>query len=67
MNDKREHLLKGNIVSLLFELTVPGIIGMLVISLYVFVDAIFVGRSVSARRRCFRAQSADRTKRQSTR
>ena len=44
MNDKREHLLKGNIVSLLFELTVPGIIGMLVISLYVFVDAIFVGR-----------------------
>ncbi|MGP1459553.1 MAG: MATE family efflux transporter [Treponema sp.] len=44
MNDKREHLLKGKIASLMFELTVPGIIGMLVISLYVFVDAIFVGR-----------------------
>jgi len=31
---------------LMFELTVPGIIGMLVISLYVFVDAVFVGRYV---------------------
>ena len=46
MSDKREHLIKGNILPLMFELTVPGIIGMLVISLYVFVDAVFVGRYV---------------------
>ncbi len=46
MSDKREHLIKGGILPLMFELTVPGIIGMLVISLYVFVDAVFVGRYV---------------------
>ena len=46
MNDKREHLIKGKILPLMFELTVPGIIGMLVISLYVLVDAIFVGQYV---------------------
>ena len=46
MHDKREHLIKGKILPLMFELTVPGIIGMLVISLYVLVDAIFVGQYV---------------------
>ncbi len=33
---------------LMLQLSVPGIIGMLVISLYSFVDAIFVGRFVGA-------------------
>lgn len=48
MTDKREHLISGNMFKLMFELSIPGIIGMFVISLYSFVDAIFVGRYVSS-------------------
>ena len=48
MADKRESLIKDNIFKLMLQLSVPGIIGMLVISLYSFVDAIFVGRFVGA-------------------
>lgn len=44
MQDKREHLITGNMFKLMMELSIPGIVGMLVISLYSFVDAIFVGR-----------------------
>jgi len=46
MKDKREHLISDNMLKLMLELSIPGIIGMLVISLYNFVDAIFVGRYV---------------------
>ncbi|PID51902.1 MAG: MATE family efflux transporter [Candidatus Moraniibacteriota bacterium] len=46
MKDKREKLISGNIFSLMMELTLPAIVGMLVISLYSFVDAIFVGKFV---------------------
>ncbi len=46
MKDKREKLLSDNIFSLMIKLTLPAIVGMLVISLYNFVDAIFVGKFV---------------------
>lgn len=46
MTDKREELVTGNIFKLMLKLGIPGIIGMLVISLYSFVDAMFVGRYV---------------------
>ena len=46
MKDKREHLISDNMLKLMLELSIPGIIGMLVSSLYNFVDAIFVGRYV---------------------
>ena len=46
MTDKREELVSGNIFKLMLQLGIPGIIGMLVISLYSFVDAVFVGRYV---------------------
>lgn len=42
--DKREELITGNSFKLMLKLGIPGIIGMLVISLYSFVDAVFVGR-----------------------
>ena len=46
MSDKREALISGNICSLMMKLSIPGIVGMLVISFYSFVDGIFVGRYV---------------------
>ena len=48
MIDKREHLISGNIFKLMLELSIPGIIRMFVISLYSFVDAIFVGKYVGS-------------------
>lgn len=48
MIDKREHLISDNIFKLMLELSIPGIIGMFVISLYSFVDAIFVGKYVGS-------------------
>ncbi|UTC64477.1 MATE family efflux transporter [Treponema sp. OMZ 788] len=48
MTDKREYLISGNMFKLMMELSIPGIIGMFVISLYSFVDAIFVGRYVGS-------------------
>lgn len=44
MKDKREELVSGGIVPVMFKLGIPGIIGMFIISLYSFVDAAFVGR-----------------------
>lgn len=46
MTDKREALVTGNMFSLMLKLGIPGIVGMLVISLYSFVDAAFVGQYV---------------------
>jgi len=46
MTDKREELVSGSIFKLMLQLGIPGIIGMLVISLYSFVDAMFVGQYV---------------------
>ncbi len=44
MSDKRDELITGNIFPLMLKLGIPGIIGMLIISLYSFVDAAFVGQ-----------------------
>ncbi len=42
----RDHLLNGRIDSLFFKLSIPAILGMLVIGLYQFVDGIFIGQWV---------------------
>ena len=41
-----EKLLTGNIVSTMISLSLPAIIGMVVIGLYNFMDAVFVGQMV---------------------
>ncbi|KNF09041.1 multidrug export protein MepA [Gottschalkia purinilytica] len=46
MNKNREELINGNMFKLLLKLSIPGIIGMLVIGLYNLCDAIFVGKLV---------------------
>lgn len=46
MNKNREELINGNMFKLLLKLSVPGVIGMLVIGLYSLCDAIFVGKLV---------------------
>ncbi|MBU5484077.1 MATE family efflux transporter [Clostridium sp. MSJ-11] len=46
MNKNREELINGNMFTLLLKLSIPGIIGMLVIGLYSLCDAIFVGKLV---------------------
>ncbi|MHB9944945.1 MATE family efflux transporter [Clostridium botulinum] len=46
MNKNREELINGNMFTLLLKLSIPGIIGMLVIGLYNLCDAIFVGKLV---------------------
>lgn len=43
---EREKLLSSDLKSLFFKLSIPGMIGMIVIGLYNFVDAIFVGQLV---------------------
>ncbi|MCT4663203.1 MAG: MATE family efflux transporter [Tissierellales bacterium] len=43
---EREKLLTSDLKSLFFKLSIPGMIGMVVIGLYNFVDAIFVGQLV---------------------
>jgi len=45
-NDTRENLLSGNIFKTMLSLSVPAILGMVVIGLYNFMDAVFVGRMV---------------------
>ncbi len=47
VDKKRESLIHDNIVKLMFKLSIPAIVGMLVIGLYSFVDAIFVGQWVN--------------------
>ncbi|QZY56123.1 MATE family efflux transporter [Crassaminicella profunda] len=49
MDEKREELLNDSIFKLMIKLSIPAIIGMFVIGLYSFVDAIFVGRWVGAK------------------
>ncbi|MCT4632213.1 MAG: MATE family efflux transporter [Firmicutes bacterium] len=44
--DNRNELLEDSMGSLFMKLAVPGIVGMLIIGLYNFVDAIFVGQLV---------------------
>ncbi len=47
VNQKKEALLNDSIVKLMFKLSLPAIVGMFVIGLYSFVDAIFVGQWVN--------------------
>jgi putative MATE family efflux protein len=49
MNDKnnvKNELLTGNIVQTMLSLSIPAILGMVVIGLYNFMDAVFVGNMV---------------------
>ncbi|PHU39118.1 MATE family efflux transporter [Pseudobutyrivibrio ruminis] len=46
--DTREMLVSGNIVSTMLTLSIPAILGMVVIGLYNFMDAVFVGQMVNA-------------------
>ncbi len=47
VDQKKEALLNDSIVKLMFKLSLPAIVGMFVIGLYSFVDAIFVGQWVN--------------------
>ncbi len=47
VDNQKEKLLNDNIVKLMFKLSLPAIVGMFVIGLYSFVDAIFVGQWVN--------------------
>ena len=44
--DTRDKLLNGNVFRTMLSLSVPAILGMVVIGLYNFMDAVFVGRMV---------------------
>ena len=44
--DSRSQLLNGNVFNTMLSLSVPAILGMVVIGLYNFMDAVFVGRMV---------------------
>ena len=48
MNEMRTELLEQNPWKLMFKLCIPSIVGMLVIGLYSFMDAIFVGQMVGS-------------------
>ncbi len=45
-NDAKDNLLYGNVFKTMLSLSVPAILGMVVIGLYNFMDAVFVGRMV---------------------
>ncbi len=45
-NDIKDNLLYGNVFKTMISLSVPAILGMVVIGLYNFMDAVFVGRMV---------------------
>ncbi len=45
-DNARENLVSGDIVKTMLSLSVPAILGMVVIGLYNFMDAVFVGRLV---------------------
>ncbi len=47
VDKKKDSLLHDSIVKLMFKLSLPAIVGMFVIGLYSFVDAIFVGQWVN--------------------
>ena len=42
----RDNLVSGNIVKTMLSLSIPAILGMVVIGLYNFMDAVFVGKMV---------------------
>lgn len=44
--DSRSNLLEGNIFKTMLSLSIPAILGMVIIGLYNFMDAVFVGRMV---------------------
>ena len=46
MNNMREELLTKEPVALMIKLCVPAVLGMLVIGLYSFVDAIYAGQMI---------------------
>ena len=46
--DTRTKLLTQNPVSLMFELSIPAILGMVVVGLYHFMDSVFVGQMVGS-------------------
>ena len=48
MESQRKLILSGNLKTLLFRFSLPGIIGMVISALYNFVDTIFVGRGVGS-------------------
>jgi putative MATE family efflux protein len=48
MSETRKELLEKSLVKLMFKLSIPAIIGMLVIGLYSFMDAVYVGQLISA-------------------
>lgn len=48
MPDKRQMILHDNLWQLMIKLSLPGIVSMLVMTLNSFVDALYVGRFVSA-------------------
>jgi putative MATE family efflux protein len=45
-DESRDNLLYGNVFKTMLSLSVPAILGMVVIGLYNFMDAVFVGRMV---------------------
>ncbi len=47
VDKKRDSLVNESIVKLMFKLSIPAIVGMFVIGLYSFVDAIFIGQWVN--------------------
>lgn len=46
-NDRKRFLLEANPARLMVSLSLPAIIGMVVIGLYTFVDAIYAGQLIS--------------------
>jgi putative MATE family efflux protein len=48
MKSQREQILNGNLRLLLFKFSIPSIIGMVISSLYNFIDTIFVGNGVGS-------------------
>ena len=45
--DTREMLVSGNVFKTMLTLSVPAVLGMVVIGLYNFMDAVFVGQQES--------------------
>lgn len=47
-NDTANTLLTGNVFKTMLSLSIPAILGMVVIGLYNFMDAVFVGQMVTS-------------------
>lgn len=48
MSETRTELLEKSLVKLMIKLSVPAIVGMLVIGLYSFMDAVYVGQLIGS-------------------